>query len=287
MANYFAVYNNQNKIVLNDTYKNLYLSRKIQITGTGTYSGSFSSGEIIAAVGGTTSSSIDAYCQNTGSGYICVVNTFVSGMYIYIFTTNRPNRNSGIGLQLFNASGNVIFDSLDPHPKVTAFGNSTGVVNVGRKPAIAVAPNITYITNTLSASYDSEQYAIQEYVPDEYGWVWVENPPGTIPQGEYKYQVVTPAHFENVWHTRYWAYTYLNTLKEYKNFKLSGASIQEVVVSSTSSVTLYDSYYADDSSNDVFEWGRFQVELFTSGANRVYKTIIKTQSFLLLDVDGL
>lgn len=287
MANYFAVYNNQNKIVLNDTYKNLYLSRKIQLTGTGTFTGSFSNGEIIAAVGGTTSKSIDAYCQNTGSGYVCVVNTFVSGMSIYIFTTNRPNRNSGIGLQLFNSSGNVIFDSLDPHPKVTAFGNTTGIVNVGNKPAIAVAPNITYLTNTLSVSYDSERYAIAEWFPDEYGWEWVDNPPGTIPQREYKYVVVNPAHWENVWHTKYKGFSYLTTKKDYKNFKLSGASIEEVIVSSTSTTVQQDYYEQDDSDREVFEWGRARMELFARSDGITYKTIIKTQSFLLLDVDGL
>lgn len=287
MTNYFAVYNNNSKLLLNDTYQNLYVSRKIPVSNAGTYSGTFATGEILAAVGGTESKSIDAYCQNLGTGYNCVVKTPVSGMQIYVFTVNRPARNSGLGMQLFNSAGKTIFDSLDPHPKITAFGNNTGVVTVGNKPAIAVAPNFTYLTNTLSASYDSYRYAISEWIPDQWGYVMVYNPPGTIPSIEYKYQIVTPAHWENVWHTKYLAYAYLTSTKEYKNFKLSGSSIEEVVVSTSSTTTLYDSMQWDDSDRAAYQWGQLQMDIFTRGNDRAYKTIIKTQSYLLLDVDGM
>lgn len=289
MANYFAVYNDNNNLLLNDTYKNLYLSKKIPITKVGTYTGTFSDGEVLAAVGGIESKDvdIDAYCQNLGTGYNCVVNTYVSGMYIYVFTVKRPKRDSGLGLQLLNSNGDVIFDSLDPHPKILAFGNSTGAVSVGKKPAIAVAPNITYLTNELSFSHDSLRYATQEFFPDRYDWVIVYNPPGVIPSFEYRYQLVEPAHFETVWHTRYNGYVHLISTRDHKNFRLNNGVIKESLVSTNTTVSLDDSFWWDDSDREVFKWGESKLQLFAQGKNKVFKTIIRTQSYLLMDVDGL
>ena len=60
MAAGITVYNDNNKIQIDGAYKNLYLSRKITLSGTGTTSGKFADGELLAAVGGTTNQTIDA-----------------------------------------------------------------------------------------------------------------------------------------------------------------------------------------------------------------------------------
>ena len=55
MAAGLTVYNNDNKIQIDGAFKNLQLSRKIVLNGTGDTSGTFADGEVLAAVGGTTS----------------------------------------------------------------------------------------------------------------------------------------------------------------------------------------------------------------------------------------
>ena len=134
-----TVYNGNNKIQIDGTYKNLYLSRKISLSGAGTTTGTFSGGEVIAAVGGTGSQTIDAYCVNTPTGWTCTVKTFTSGMCVYVFSTVVSKSTHGVGLQVFNGSGDIVYDSNNKHPLVVGFGqsNSTSVATASR-PAIAV-----------------------------------------------------------------------------------------------------------------------------------------------------
>lgn len=116
-----SVYTADKHLILDENYQNLRLSRKIKLTGAGTTNGTFEDGEILAAIGGLDASvSIDAYCENGSTGYTAIVKTYVEGLYIYIFSNKYEKKNSGVGLQVFNANGEVVYDSNDKSPVIIA-----------------------------------------------------------------------------------------------------------------------------------------------------------------------
>ena len=205
MAAGLTVYNNDNKIQIDGAFKNLQLSRKITLSGTGDTSGTFADGEILAAVGGTTSQNIDAYCVNTPTGWRCSVKTFRSGMAVYVFTVKASASEHGVGLEVYDDNGVIVYNSNEKHPIVVGFGNNDSTAaGSATKPAIAVCQHrrtkynqkyseITYeqehettrIYHDAVYGYVEEEYETMEFVDAVYEWV----------AGHYEYQYVA-GHYE-------------------------------------------------------------------------------------------
>ena len=199
MAAGLTVYNDNNKIQIDGAYKNLYLSRKLSLSQAGTTSGSFADGEVLACVGGTTSQTINAICINSPTGWTCVVKSFTSGMCVYVFGTKVTENAHGIGLQVFDENGNVVFDSNNKHPIVMAFGNKDATpAYSATKPAIAVCQNrrIDFNQNYVEIRHETFRESrlvyhqpVYDYVTEEYTEeVWVYD----------RYEMVA-GHYENQW----------------------------------------------------------------------------------------
>ena len=105
---YFESRTSSGNIQINDSFRNLYLSRKIPV-GIGSGSGEFQQGEFLAAIGNGTNS-LDECCSNKPSGYDYKLNSSNTQAYIYIFC-NSPKSLGTCGMQIFNSSGEIIFDS--------------------------------------------------------------------------------------------------------------------------------------------------------------------------------
>ena len=223
MAAGITIYNDNNILQIDGNFKNLHLSRKIAITKTGSFSGSFADGEVLAAVGGTTSQTINAYCINRPGGWTCVVNGYTSGMAVYVFTTKPTQSVSGVGLQVFDENGNIVYDSNDKHPLVKGFGSREGVPSQATKPAIAVCVSRKheYTEIITDRNYTSYYESWQEWVPAQYGWVDVEktrskyvDPVYGWTTGYYEY-VTTPGHYENQWIPGGYEYNWQTNQYEY------------------------------------------------------------------------
>lgn len=199
MAAGLTVYNNDNKIQIDGAFKNLQLSRKIVLNGTGDTSGTFADGEVLAAVGGTTSQNIDAYCTNTPTGWKCSVKTFVSGMAVYVFTTKATASNHGVGLEVYDDNGVIVYNSNEKHPVVMGFGNFDSTA-VGRatKPAIAACQHRrnTYNQNYIERGFDTRYESRQ--VQHDAVWGWVDEQYDTIEYVDAVYRTVA-GHYENQW----------------------------------------------------------------------------------------
>lgn len=167
-----TIYNDDNKIQIDGTYKNLQLSRKIPLTGTGVTGGRFTDGECLAAVGGTTSQTIDAYCVNTPTGWTCTVNGFVSGMSVYVFTTKVQQSDHGTGLQVFDDNGAIVYDSNNKHPRVMGFGQQNASIPRATKPALAIADDIKVIYSGIGERQWQENRLVTQIInhPAEYGY---------------------------------------------------------------------------------------------------------------------
>lgn len=105
---YFESRTADGNIQINDSFKNLYLSRKIPVS-VGKGSGKFQQGEFLAAIGNGTNS-LDGCCSNRPDGYDYKLNSSNTQAYIYIFC-NSPKSLGTYGMQIFNAAGEIIFDS--------------------------------------------------------------------------------------------------------------------------------------------------------------------------------
>jgi len=141
---YFEVNNDKNHLQVDDTYMNLYMTRKIKVTSqSGTIQ--FENGEIIGAIGNG-SNTIDGYCSNSSTHcnyYISDINN----AYIYIFAT-KPISSSTIGVQIFNDAGDLIFDSNHKQAKVVGVGTNNGTV-IGSNIAIAAGGYTTQSEQTI------------------------------------------------------------------------------------------------------------------------------------------
>lgn len=199
MAAGLTVYNNDNKIQIDGAFKNLQLSRKIVLSGTGDTSGTFADGEVLAAVGGTTSQNIDAYCTNTPTGWKCSVKTFVSGMAVYVFTTKATASNHGVGLEVYDDNGVIVYNSNEKHPVVMGFGNFDSTA-VGRatKPAIAVCQHRrnTYNQNYVETGFEQQNETRSVWHDAVYGYVDEEYQ--TFEPVDAVYEWVA-GHYENQW----------------------------------------------------------------------------------------
>lgn len=312
-----TIYNSDKKIQIDGAYKNLYLSRKINLSKAGNTSGTFSEGEVLAAVGGTTSQSIDAYCRNTPTGWTCTVNTFVSGMKVYVFTMNAPQTTHGSGLQVFDKNGTLVFDSNNKHPKVITFGQKESSASAAVKPALAVAQDV-YTRYVGSGSRVTEEYVLESRVinhPDEYGWyeeqeqryVWVDpvygmvGGGGTWVGGQYVYEsptwgIVTEGHYE--WQTvtvrkwgvvrqgwteikNEWVHYYVETPYNWEEWNYENFYLKNgsVKKATVSSGATEFTFLNSYRSTDYIPVK--DTKLVTKGI------IVDTRSWLLLDVDGL
>ncbi|SDC69621.1 hypothetical protein SAMN04487864_11529 [Succiniclasticum ruminis] len=199
-----TVYNGNNKIQIDGSYKNLYLSRKITLSGAGVTSGSFASGEVIAAVGGTGAQTIDAYCVNSPTGWTCTVKSFSAGMCVYVFSTKVTASAHGAGLQVFNGSGDIVYDSNNKHPLVVGFGQSdSNSVATAIRPAIAVCNHqrIAYTDKKEWIEYKYEPKQESVFHPAEYGYKTVT---------KYNVPVYHPAEYGYYWTTGYYDYQWVN-----------------------------------------------------------------------------
>lgn len=144
LMKYFEVNNDKNHLQIDDTYMNLYMTRKIKVTSqSGTIQ--FANGEIIGAIGNG-SNTIDGYCSNSSTHcnyYISDINN----AYIYIFAT-KPISSSTIGVQIFNDASDLIFDSNHKQAKVIGVGTNSGTV-IGSNIAIAVGGHTVQSEHTI------------------------------------------------------------------------------------------------------------------------------------------
>lgn len=172
MAAGLTIYNDNNKIQIDSSYKNFYLSRKIPLSGTGVTSGTFAEGECLAAVGGTTSQTINAYCVNTMTGWTCTVNSFTAGMCVYVFSTRVQQAASGVGLQVFDETGAIVYDSNNKHPCVYGFGQQEGSPARATRPAVAVADDIKVLYRGYGEDYGYEDRLVTNIInhPAEWGY---------------------------------------------------------------------------------------------------------------------
>lgn len=149
---YFESKTASGNIQINDSFMNLYLSRKIPV-GVGTGSGSFQEGEFLAAIGNGTNS-LNGCCSNKPTGYDYKLNSSNTQAYIYVFS-NTPKSLGNCGLQVFNAAGQIIFDSNAKQAFVLSCGG-VGTSSTGSNLAIACG-GFTAMSNYNSTGY-SEIY---------------------------------------------------------------------------------------------------------------------------------
>ena len=129
---YFEVYNDNSHLQVDDTYMNLYMTRKIKLNNTsGTIQ--FQNNEVMAAIGNGTNS-INGYCSNASDHCDYYIDN-TQNAYIYIFATS-PVSSSTAGMQIFDETGKLIFDSNHKQAKVIAVGTDSGTV-IGSNIAIA------------------------------------------------------------------------------------------------------------------------------------------------------
>lgn len=284
-----TIYNDNNKIQIDGNYKNLYLSRKIAITKTGVISGEFSTGECLAAVGGTTAQTIDAYCVNTPTGYNCTVNKVTSGMSIYIFSTTVQQSTHGVGLQVFNDNGAIVYDSNNKHPLVMSFGQQEADPPRATKPAVAVADDIK-IMYTGTGEYDGFEDRLETEIinhPAEYGYyyerelqgVWDANGNYSLEWVEVrKYGIVKDpwTEIKNQWVRYYYIQPYGWQEWTVSNFSLQNGHIKKTTVSTGKTE------YTVQQKRWSKTWvAHVDLKLVTKGI------VVDTRSWLLLDVSDL
>lgn len=315
-----TVYNDNNKLVLNDTYKNFYVSRKIELTGTGTTSGTFRDGEYIAAVGGLTDTTIDAYCSNGPKGWTCEVKTFKKGLFVYVLSINIPTREHGEGIQIFDSKGKLIFDSaMEPAIILGCGHNETELpTSAERKYALATgAPTVEKgqdVKYDQHVSYDTKYHPEEthrQYVPEkshtelvsvpekghyEYDtskepWTmkWVVDVPA---HNETKKVIDEPAHWETVVDKKAWTeyitswetWVYYHYWENKHNFGIKDKKIQIIQLSNHEKTKM---------TTDV--WGKgtessdkpFPVPSAPSGYDTYNLYTVNPTSFLLIDVTNL
>lgn len=275
-----AVYNTDKQLVINENYVNLWLSRKVSITGTGTFTGTFDSGETMAAVGGVDAAGgIDAYCENSETGYTCKVMTYRAGMCIYIFSTEQPNREHGYGLQVFNASGKLVYDSSNPSARVILSGTARDVsIPSGHdKVAIAVGQD-TQIKQHIE-QYDAK-VGIYSSTPR-----WVTDP-------------TTGFQRLDGYDTTYYGDGYVTMTDNtfWENFKINAGKMAYVRHTSSSKKTGPQPYgrraiYSSASAADEIyaaahgwnaAWGRSPL-----GKNQGFYSYVDTASYIVLDVTDM
>ncbi|WP_370850191.1 hypothetical protein [Megasphaera sp.] len=152
MEKYFESQTASGNVQINDNFKNLYLSRKISVSKGGG-SGTFQTDEFIAAIGNGTNS-INGTCINKPGGYDYMLDD--TQAYIYIFS-NHPKSQGNNGLQVFNSSGDIIFDSNAKQAVVLACGGE-GTSAAGGNLAICCGGNTVEAEKTVTGGTDVTSY---------------------------------------------------------------------------------------------------------------------------------
>ena len=141
---YFEVNNDMNHMQIDDTYMNLYLTRKIKLsTNKGVIP--FQNKEVMAAIGNGTNT-INGYCSNSANRCEYEIDS-ITNAYIYVFAT-EPTSSSTSGMQIFNEAGDLIFDSNHKQAKVIGVGTNSGTV-IGSNIAIAVGGHTVQSEQTI------------------------------------------------------------------------------------------------------------------------------------------
>ena len=234
MAAGLIVYNNDYKIQIDSAFVNLHLSRKITLSGTGVTSGTFAQGEFLAAVGGVASQNVDAICVNSPSGWTCTVRSFTAGMCVYVFSTKPTASAHGVGLQVFDDNGNIVYDSNDKHPVVAGFGNADGApFKTATKPAMAVCQNRRTVYNQVQYEhiFESEYESRQVYHDAVYGWVDEEYETFEYVDAVYEW---VAGHYETQYVAGHYETQYVAPTYQYNwqtgQYELTGGGYQQVWV---------------------------------------------------------
>jgi hypothetical protein len=177
---YFESKTASGNIQINDSFMNLYLSRKIPV-GVGTGSGSFQEGEFLAAIGNGTNS-LNGCCSNKPTGYDYKLNASNTQAYIYVFS-NTPKSLGNCGLQVFNAAGQIIFDSNAKQALVLSCGG-VGTSSTGSNLAIACG-GFTAMSNYNSTGYS---YIFPQRYSDTFYYTKQETKLVTETYTEYEWQ---------------------------------------------------------------------------------------------------
>lgn len=265
---YFEVNNDNNHLQIDDTYMNLYMTRKIKLDNTsGTIQ--FQNGEIMAAIGNGTNS-INGYCSNSSDHCDYYIDN-AQNAYIYIFATS-PQSSSTSGMQIFNEAGKLVFDSNQKQAKVIAVGTNSGTV-VGSNIAIA-SGGLTKMSD-LTVQIDSKIQWKPRY-ESVTKWEFVDG----------KFQPVTKME----WHDYYDVYI---GRREVRNIYTNNVYINGGVISTkefkkdefdSGMKTLYNQLgvtYQDSLYYQV----RYPAG-FSYGINKS-SGVISTYSYVVLDVNGL
>lgn len=135
------VRNDNNKLVVDSSYKNLMLSRKVLISQLPDFEAggmpvkrlNLNSGEIVVAVGYPKNSSIgiiqynySGYCDFYGvdeEGSYTKLSLVGSDYIAYVFGVNQRAKGN-VGLQIFNDKGDLVFDSNSNYMRVSYYGKS-------------------------------------------------------------------------------------------------------------------------------------------------------------------
>ena len=289
---YFEVNNDNNHLQIDDTYMNLYMTRKIKINDS---SGRihFQNNEMMAAIGNGTNS-INGYCSNSND-YCDYYIENPSGVYVYIFS-NTPESSSSSGVQIFNESGNLIFDSNHKQAKVIAVGTTSGTV-IGNNIAIAsggITINSDLTTETRHEIRHTQNYELtteNEFGPKEYehteykvvDGVFIAEP---VKETRWEFGPVTKYRWVDYFHAS--VYRKITRNKYTSNVFINGGVVSIKQFKKEASEGNWEEIYfklfvRDDPSSTI---EKMYPGGFSEGVDRSSGTIF-AYSFVVLDVSGL
>ena len=146
------IHNNDGDLLINSTYKNLYLVRKLKLTsmsqevlsnGTLTFSSNVQTNEVIAPIARTNGNPLTAFCFRGASKWVIYAPKSsnsqttaqlladLDNVYVYIFGVRTGTSATGnVGLQVFNQSGVCVYNSNDKPMRVLHYANNVGNANV-------------------------------------------------------------------------------------------------------------------------------------------------------------
>ena len=132
-------------VQIDDAFVNIVLSRKIPINDN---QGKivFQNGEIFGAIGNGTNT-IDGYCANYTGYCEYLINNKTPNTYIFVYTI-QASSNGNCGVQIFNSTGKIVFNSNDKPAKILNVGTTSGTVT---KSNIAIATGA--ITKIFAMEY--------------------------------------------------------------------------------------------------------------------------------------
>ena len=140
------VKNDNNELLLNATYNNLYLFRKIKLTdlpyeelsrtGTLAFATPIQENEVIAAIARTGGGALQAfsvrmvqwiiYAPRTGQSSTSALLADLDDVYVYIFgiNTSTETQAHGYGLQVFDENGVCVYNSNNKPMRVLHYANN-------------------------------------------------------------------------------------------------------------------------------------------------------------------